>query len=402
MNCSPLWKAPHCWRGLSIAVLLTAILIITPPVAGQPALDPPVPPRHNTGIDPPETSALAAVIPVSDAHLQVAVSDCPPFIMRDARGELTGIALDLWERIAAELGVTYQLHDYVWEVMFEKVETDAVDVALSCITITAEREKRFDFTHTFHEAPLTVATRKPNLLQDLKSLVFTSDILLILGGLFGVSLLVGRGLWILEHKHNEDIFPKRGPVGTWVETFLCGFMLVTRGPIHYTYWHTLLARVIFVIASFFSTLLVATVTALLASALTAVTLQGQLRTPNDLRNVRVGVFANTIATEYLEQNHIAFTPIRNDKGADYDLVMLARGKFDAVISDKPIFEYFLTQDQGVGQFQDIIIMPWNLQAQHYGFMLPEGCPWREPINRVMLDTLHSAEWQAVLDSYLKY
>jgi polar amino acid transport system substrate-binding protein len=373
MNGLTMWKRQRIWRVLSVMAVLIVVLIATAHVSGQPAAD-----------------------------LRVAVADCPPFVMRDARGELTGIAVDLWTRIAEELGITYQLEEYIWDEMLEKVETGEVDVAVSCITITAERESRFDFTHTFYEAYLTAATKKTNLLQSLKTIILAPKVLLILASVFSVSLLVGGGLWFLEHKQNEDIFPQRGPGGTIVEAFLCGFMLITQGTIHYTYWRTLLARVIFVIASFFSTLMVAAVTALLASALTAVTLQGQIQTPDDLRSVRVGAFDNTTSADYLHQNRISFTAISNDENSDYDLISLAQGKFDAVINDKPIFEYMLKQDVEVGQFKDIVILPWNLQTQNYGFALPEASPWREQINRVMLDILHTEEWQAVVDAYLKY
>lgn len=80
------------------------------------------------------------------------------------------------------------------------------------------------------------------MLQSLKTILLDPKIVLILAGLFTVSLLIGWGLWALEHEQNEDIFPKRGPVGTVVETFLCGFMLITQGTIHYVLAHASGAR----------------------------------------------------------------------------------------------------------------------------------------------------------------
>src|SRR5262245_56548474 len=76
--------------------------------------------------------------------LIVAVVDSPPFAIKEADGNWSGLAVDLWRDIAAALGVRYELR----EVDFAQANTllgdGSIDAALGAVTITADDEVAHD------------------------------------------------------------------------------------------------------------------------------------------------------------------------------------------------------------------------------------------------------------------
>lgn len=92
--------------------------------------------------------------------LVVGLREVPPFVMRQADGEYTGISIDLWLRVARELGLEYRFQDTDLSGLLKGLETGRLDVAVAALTVTAEREKLVDFTHPFHSSGLAIAVPK--------------------------------------------------------------------------------------------------------------------------------------------------------------------------------------------------------------------------------------------------
>lgn len=85
-----------------------------------------------------------------------------PFEFIGKGGELKGFDVDLWEAIASENGYKYKIKIYPFEKLIEKLVKKEIDLALSAITITAEREKLVDFSHQYFEGTLGILVRKGN------------------------------------------------------------------------------------------------------------------------------------------------------------------------------------------------------------------------------------------------
>ena len=81
--------------------------------------------------------------------VRVAVRTCPPFVIND-NGQYSGISIFLLDNIAEQLGVSYSLEHYELEEMLEAVVQGKADIAVSCLSITKEREKILDFSHSFY------------------------------------------------------------------------------------------------------------------------------------------------------------------------------------------------------------------------------------------------------------
>ena len=65
--------------------------------------------------------------------------------------------LNFGKRIAHELDLDYEIREYDLQGLIEAVNKEEIDIAVSPLTITAEREKQFDFTHSYFTTGLSIA-----------------------------------------------------------------------------------------------------------------------------------------------------------------------------------------------------------------------------------------------------
>jgi ABC-type amino acid transport substrate-binding protein len=88
------------------------------------------------------------------APLTVAVKASPPFSYQQG-DRWDGISVELWEKVAEKAGYEYRLRPYgsVSE-MLAAVEQGQADVAIGAISVTADRERRLDFTQPMFRAGL--------------------------------------------------------------------------------------------------------------------------------------------------------------------------------------------------------------------------------------------------------
>ena len=94
----------------------------------------------------------------AERPIRVAARICPPFVMNDA-SEYSGLSIFLWDNIAVELGLEYSIEEYGLNEMLESVAQGKADVGISCLSITQEREKIIDFSHSFYETHLAIAVK---------------------------------------------------------------------------------------------------------------------------------------------------------------------------------------------------------------------------------------------------
>ena len=79
----------------------------------------------------------------------VGVKEAPPFVMRSDDGGWTGLSVELWQRIAADMQITYEFQEYDLAGLLKAVEDSEIDVAVAALTVTPERERVLDFTHGY-------------------------------------------------------------------------------------------------------------------------------------------------------------------------------------------------------------------------------------------------------------
>ena len=94
-------------------------------------------------------ASLAVPVNVAEAEeaskgpLVIATKVSPPFAMKEADGQWTGISIELWERVAEELDLPpASYREMPLDQMFAALEANQVSVAVAAISMTPEREQR--------------------------------------------------------------------------------------------------------------------------------------------------------------------------------------------------------------------------------------------------------------------
>jgi polar amino acid transport system substrate-binding protein len=86
--------------------------------------------------------------------------DAPPYGSVDAGGKNVGIDIDIANEIARRLGVKLQLVQVTAQSRIPTLNSGKIDLLISDLTHTREREKAIDFTETYIEDGVSVMVRK--------------------------------------------------------------------------------------------------------------------------------------------------------------------------------------------------------------------------------------------------
>ena len=149
-----------------------------------------------------------AQTPVVHNPLIVGTKEAPPFSMKDSEGQWTGISIELWQNLAAELKLDYQFKEMDLEDLLSGVQSNSLDAAVAAITVTSERERVMDFTHPFYTTGLGIAVSAPNGTPWLAVIrrVLSWQFLAIIGTLALVLMCVGLLVWLFERRKNSEQF----------------------------------------------------------------------------------------------------------------------------------------------------------------------------------------------------
>lgn len=112
------------------------------------------------------TPAMAATLTVATD------TNFPPFEYKDASGKHTGFDVELWDALAKEMGVEYNLQPMDFNGIIPGLQTGQLDVGIAGMTIKPERAKVIDFSDPYYNAGLLIMVRADNTdingIEDLK------------------------------------------------------------------------------------------------------------------------------------------------------------------------------------------------------------------------------------------
>ena len=134
-------------------------------------------------------------------------------------------------------------------------------------------------------------------------------------------------------------------------------------------------------------------TASAASVLTSKQLQSIVTSPSDLAHLRVGTVVGSTDHLYLEQQHYKHVVYNSP----LELVeALSQHKIEAAVYGEPILCYY-----SKNLFNNkISVLRFSLSKYYIAFPLPAGSNLRKPINKSLLKTVESKEWQTILSNYM--
>lgn len=343
--------------------------------------------------------ALAAVpLPAQEAAaggevLTVGTKIAPPFAIRRDDGTWHGIAIELWEDMAEELGLEYELRETSLEGLLTGLEEADLDASVAALTITAEREARVDFSHSFHTSGLGIAvpsrggagawTSAVRNLVDPRFLTAVASLVVVL-------FVAGFLVWLFERRRNPEQFePGARGLGSafwWSAVTMTTVGYGDKAPISAG------GRLVALLWMFASVIVISSFTAAIASSLTVAQLDTGIRGPDDLVQAVAATVAGSTSAAYLEDRHL-----RYDEAATIEqaLAAVVAGDADAVVYDEPILRYLVRRSR-----RGLQVLPETFERQDYALAFPEGSELREPVNRALLEVISRPGWQDVLERYL--
>lgn len=152
----------------------------------------------------------------------------PPCSEQAAPGRWQGRAVDLWELIAYREQLAFLARPYPdARSLLEAARTDAVDVAVGCLTISPDRLGRYRFGLPFQEEGLALLARTDKLAtgQSLIRALLNPELLRVLALYLLVIALLSLVVWLDEHR------PTAGPgLRGRLRSYALVFQVLATGP----------------------------------------------------------------------------------------------------------------------------------------------------------------------------
>ena len=94
----------------------------------------------------------------------------PPFEMTDTSGKPTGVSVDLATDLAKSLGRPVVIQNTAFDGLIPALKTGKVDLVISSMTATAEREKSIDFSDPYISTGLCLLLKKDSTAKGIADL----------------------------------------------------------------------------------------------------------------------------------------------------------------------------------------------------------------------------------------
>jgi len=342
----------------------------------------------------PVEDDAAATLP--QEPLRVVTQRFEPFVVYEDQ-QYRGFSIDLWEAIAQELGLTYDLVGVNSVAkLLDEVERGAADVAIAGIGITSQGEETLDFSYPYYESGLQVMVRSTGSevgkVISIVGAVLRSPRLYYGVGIFLLILLiVAHLLWFSEHRHNTQ-FPSDYWHGIW-EAFWWAAVTVTTVGYGDKVPQRFVGRFFGLMWMFSGYFVFAYFTASIATTFTVQELQGAINGPEDLPGKRIATVADSAAAEYLDlQTNLLF---RDYGTRDATFESLKNNEVDAIIYDAPVLQYFTSHD-GQGDYK---VVGEVFQTLNYGIALQQNSTYRESINAALLTLYENGRYDEIYQAW---
>ena len=289
------------------------------------------------------TSAQAQDAVTDDAarlpqSVTVGVYVHPPFVMK-TEDRFTGLAVDLWYRMADQLGLESRFVEFAnVGALVDATASGDVDVAVTNMTVTQDRVERIDFTHPWFDAGQRIminAAGGSGTWDFVKGLSDSGHLRAY--AWIALVILVATFAMTVFDRHFDKDFPRRWRDGI-SESFYVVMSVATSGrsPARKNLfgWMGRIWQALWLICGI---AVLAYVTSSVTSVMTTLSLTSQINSAADLPGRVIGVQPGSVAAEYARQNGLN---TRSFEQIDEAVAALMSGQIDAIIDDAPVLEYY--------------------------------------------------------------
>lgn len=311
------------------------------------------------------------------APIKVGVEDSYPYSYQ-LNNEWTGVSVDLFEEIAENNDWEIEYVNVPLADRMTAISTGTVDVYLPAVTVTAEREEKYDFSYTYFKDYLAVTTHEQNSFGTYIWNFLTKSL-----GALGIMVPV---LCLVAFIYYW--FEKRTVFTTWKEE--------AREYFDSTYWamttaatvgygdesaKTVLGRITSMIWMVFGIMFFSWIITQINS--------NEIQTSIDTRSLpqNLVVVSGTTAADFLATTDLTYFTVETEK--------------ELIEAYKNGAEIFHDQSLITALLPEAHTLRIDEAPQYYGFLFPEESPYIENTNRELLRTLQSPKWNGIRSTHLK-
>jgi len=332
----------------------------------------------------------------ADTHGGVTVAvldDGFPFSFRAEDGTWKGLAVDLWQTVAAELRLDTRFVGMPREELLDAVATGRARFGVGPLSITRERLQRVDFSVPIYVTGVVIAV--PNARRSawgiLRDSVLSAEFLQLAVGLFVAVAIMGTILWIAERRVNPDFGGRK--VHGWGSGMWLSVVTMTTVGYGDKAPRTLPGRLVAAVWMFCGIVLISIFTGTVATLLTIERLGPRARGFEDLVHARVVSVTGSAAAQLLEVRQLQAQLVPDLEQA---LRALQDGGADALVFDRALLAAALKRVPDLR----ITILPTTLRPEFYAVALHPSEPLRQQVNVAIARTLDSPRWARWRYEYL--
>lgn len=323
--------------------------------------------------------------------LRVGISNTPPFIIKE-NNSYTGVSIDLWETIADSLNVKFIYKEYPISEITNMLSTNEIDLAISPLTVTSDRIKKYSFSQPYYITSLAYAVRSKDdsFLKSFMTDFFSWNFFKALISLFSIIFVFGMIAWLVERKRNKSQFRKShkgiGDGIWWSAVTMATVGYGDKSP------KTFAGRAIAIVWMFTAVIVISSLTASISSSLTVHKLKTEINNIDDLRKVKVGTVSNSGSSQFLDSYkifHHDFFSVHEGLNA------LNSNKIDAFVFDDAVLSYYVQKSD---HKDEVKIIPSAYFKEYFGIGSTNS-QLIDSINAYLLSIVESQKWKNELNKY---
>lgn len=315
---------------------------------------------------------------------KVCLASSVPFASQKGN-QLHGFDVDLWREVAKELGwregIDYEINLVPsFGQVFKEVESGRADFALAGITITQQREQRFDFSYPYMDSGLTILLPRSSESTSASSAIFnalTSASVIEMLLIFSLIILIAAHIIWFTEQGSDQISDKYWS-GLWDGVW---WSIVTATTVGYgdKVPHKKTSKVVAIVVMFVGIIAFGFFTAELSSNMTTKKLNAINGIEDINASTKVATVTDSTSEEFLAAYQGESGVVKHYDNVSEATAALKQGKVDCVIYDAPMLQYIAKKDS-----ESFTTIDKKFDPQKYGILLKLKSKDRKAINEALL------------------
>ena len=313
-------------------------------------------------------------------ELSIGIKEAKPFAYQE-NGHWKGISVELIQQLSEDAGFTYKFvpSDNIPELLNATTENN-VDMSIAAISLTPDREKVIDFSHSYFTASLGILAKTKSSWVDTALWAASQLIFIVIGFVIFLYII---GFIVDKVDGDENI---KGPHdGAWWA--LVTFTTTGYGDLVPKTNKGKMLAAVWMVASLF---LLSLFTGYVASVLTVKKLTDTPMTLSNLYNAKVVAVTGSTAQQRLDMLGIKHKSVPT---LETGLELFKSGKASAVVHDDAMLSY------AAKSMPDVSVWSIENSEEDYAVALPQNSALTEKVNLGILKILASPEWKAIRSQY---